>query len=206
VSNQFSPRARFRAELRNMLIEYAASLPARDSSPAADRQAGGRSAIPPVAVWRLAPVIALVAVIAAAVLILRSGGAVASQPATAASVLRASAGALDRLGGSRALGPDDFFYTRTAKCWLWTGYSPHPFVVRSVSRYESLGVSGVDVNRALPITRSRDVRLPRHSRPFIISAVSAILLSYAQLRRLPTDPGRLEATLNRLAWTPTWGG
>ena len=51
----------------------------------------------------------------AAIRALRPGGALAPQPATAASVLRASAAALDRLGGSRALGPDDYLYTRTAE-------------------------------------------------------------------------------------------
>jgi hypothetical protein len=210
MSDQFSAPERFRAELRELLLEYAASLPARDSSPTPRPRAVRRSPIPRIAGWRLVPAIAL-AVAIAAVLILQSGGALAPQPATAASVLRASAAALDRVGGSRALGPGDYFYTRTAQWWRWTGYGPHPFIVRSVqeewlarsgqgrSRYEVLGVSGVDVNRALPITRSQDVRLPRRPRPFIISSVPAILLSYTQLRRLPTDPGRLDAALNRLA-------
>ena len=49
--------------------------------------------------------------------------------------------------------------------------------------------------------RSSDAPLPRRSRPFIISTLPSpgILLSYAQLRRLPTDPTGLDAALNRLA-------
>jgi hypothetical protein len=44
-------------------------------------------------------------------------------------------------------------------------------------------------------------RLLRHARPFIISTLPSpgILVSYAQLRRLPTSPTRLGDALNRLA-------
>jgi hypothetical protein len=43
--------------------------------------------------------------------------------------------------------------------------------------------------------------VPRSSRPFIISTLPSpgILLSYAELRRLPTNPARLDAALDRLA-------
>jgi hypothetical protein len=95
----------------------------------------------------------------------------------------------------------------------YVGYGPHPYVVRSIqeawlardgrarSRHDVVGLSGVDVNRSLPFARSSDARLPRHPRPFIISTLPSpgILLSYAQLRRRPTDPTRLEDALNRLA-------
>jgi hypothetical protein len=153
------------------------------------------------------------AAIAAAILIFHSGGALAPQPATAASVLRASAAALDRLGGSRALGSGDYLYTRTVQWWRYADYGPHPYVVRSIqeqwlardghgrSRYEVVGLSGDGVNRSLPLTRSSDARLARSSRPFIISTLPSpgILLSYAQLRQLPTNPTGLTAALNRLA-------
>jgi hypothetical protein len=159
------------------------------------------------------PALVLAAVIAAAVLILRSGGALAPQPATAVGVLRASAAALDRIGGSRALGSRDYLYTRMAVWWRYADYGPHPYVVRSIqqqwlardghgrSRYEVVGLGGTGVNRSFPLTRSSDARLRRSSRPFIISVLPSpgILLSYAQLRVLPTQPSRLNAALNRLA-------
>jgi hypothetical protein len=159
------------------------------------------------------PALVLAAVIAAAVLILRSGGAIAPQPATAAGVLRASAAALDRSPGSSTLGSNDYLYTRIAIWWRYAGFSRHPYVVRSIqeewvardghgrSRYKVVGLGGTGVNRSLPFTRSEDARLRRSSRPFIISVLPSpgILLSYAQLRALPTDPTRLNAALNRLA-------
>jgi hypothetical protein len=190
----------FRDELLEALLGHAATLPRRDRPRARARRLA--RLVPPIAV----------AVVATTVLILRSGGAVAPQPATAAGVLRASATALDRLGGSRALGPNDYFYTRIAAWWRYAG-SPYPYVVRSIqqewlardgrgrSRYEVVGLSGLHVNRSFPLARSMDTRLPRHKDPFIISTLPSpgILLSYAQLRRLPTDPTRLAAALNSLA-------
>jgi hypothetical protein len=205
MSDQFAAPDRFRDELRDALLVHAATLP----GPAAARRRARRRA----RIWRLVPALGLAATIAAAIVFLRSGGALAPQPATAAGVLRASAAALDRLGGSRALGAGDYFYTRTSVWWRYVGYGPHQYVVRSVqeewlardgrgrSRYDVVGVSGVDVNRSLPFTRSQDARLPRRSDPFIISTLPTpgILLSYAQLRGLPTDPVGLENALNRLA-------
>ena len=217
MSHQFTAPERFRGELLDALLEHAATLPRRDPLPGAGRPAGRPAVRRPssrlVAGRRLAAALVLAAFVVAAVVSLRSGGAVAPPPATAASVLRASASALDRLGGSRALGPDDYFYTREAGWWLYIGYGPHPYVVRSIqegwlardgrgrSRYDVVGLSGVDVNRSLPLARSMDAQLPRHSRPFIISTLPSpgILFSYAQLRQLPTDPARLQDALNRLA-------
>jgi hypothetical protein len=212
VSHQFKAPEHFRDELRDALLEHAASLGGHDPLPASGRPAARPTAGPRI-VRRIVPALALASVVAAAILALRSGGAVAPQPATAASVLTASANALDRLGGSRALGPGDYFYTRTAEWWRYVGYGPHPYVVRSIqeawlardgrgrSRYAVAGLRGVDVNRSLPFARSSDARLPRHAHPFIISTLPSpgILLSYAQLRRLPTDPTRLQDALNRLA-------
>ncbi len=213
MSHQFTAPERFRGELLDALLEHAATLPRRDPLPGSGRPAVRRPSSRLVAGRRLVAALVLAAVVAAAVVSLRSGGAVAPPPATAASVLRASASALDRLGGSRALGPDDYFYTREAGWWLYIGYGPHPYVVRSIqeawlardgrgrSRYEVVGLSGVDVNRSLPLARSTDAQLRRHSRPFIISTLPSpgILFSYAQLRRLPTDPARLQDALNRVA-------
>jgi hypothetical protein len=212
VSNQFKAPEGFRDDLRDALLEHAASLARHDPLTAPGPLAASPPAGPRI-VRRIVPAFVLAAVLVAAILALRSGGAVAPQPATAASVLKASADALDRVGGPRALGPHDYFYTRTAEWWLYVGYGPHPYAVGSIqeewlarngrgrSRYEVAGLSGVDVNRSLPFTRSSDARLLRHARPFIISTLPSpgILLSYAQLRRLPTDPARLGDALNRLA-------
>jgi hypothetical protein len=211
MSDQFAAPEHFRVELRDALLAHAATLPAHHAlrAPGPVRRPAPRR----VGAWRLVPAVGLAAIVAAAILVLRSGGALAPQPATAAGVLRASAAALDRLGGSRALGPGDYFYTRTSVWWRYVGYGPHPYVVRSIqeswlardgggrSRYDVVGLSGVDVNRSLPLARSSDARLPAHSNPFIISTLPTpgILLSYPQLRGLPTDPARLEDALNRLA-------
>jgi hypothetical protein len=212
MSHQFTAPELFRDELGAALLEHAATLACSDPSPAAGPEAVRRAAGPRVIGRPLVPALALAALVAAAVLSLRAGGAVAPQPATAAGVLRASAAALDRLGGSRALGPDDYFYTRTEQSWMLAGYGAHPYVVRSIqqewlardghgrSRYEVVALSGAGVNRSLPLTRSQDARLVRSPRPFILSTLPSpgILLSYAQLRRLPADPNRLGAALNRI--------
>jgi hypothetical protein len=201
MSTQIVTPQEFRDDLLEALLEHAATLQC-------DRPRTRRRRL-----VRLVPATVVAAVAAAAVLVLRSGGAVAPQPATAAGVLRASAGALDRLGGSRALGRGDYFYTRIAVWWRYVGHGPYPYVVRSVqqgwlardgrgrSRYDVVGLSGVHVNRSFPLARSTDSRLPGHKDPFIISTLPSpgILLSYAQLRRLPTDPTRLAAALNSLA-------
>ncbi len=213
MSEQLTVPEGFRDELRDALLEYAATLHSRDRLPAQNSAAARQADRPRVTARRLVPALALAAVIAAAVVILRSGGALAPQPATAAGVLRASAAALDRLGGSRTLGPDDYFYTRIAASWRYAGFGAHPYVVRSIqeewlardghgrSRYDVVGVSGAAADRSLPLTRSQDRRLAPSARPFILATLSppGILLSYAQLRRLPTQPTRLEATLNRIA-------
>ena len=202
MTDELTVPDRFRAELRDVLLEHAATLPgrehARTRTPSAVRRAHG----PRVTARRLGPALALAAVIAAAGLLLRSG--VAPQPATAASVLKASAAALDRLAGSRTLGPDDYFYTRIAEAWRYAGPGAHPYVVRSIqeewlardghgrSRYDVVGLGGAGAQRGSPLTRSHDTRLAPSARPFILAALSArgILLSYAQLRRLPTEPRR----------------
>jgi len=214
VSDQFTAPERFRDELGDALLEHAAVLRAsRNAMPATGARGrrqpvGGR-----VSRRHLLPALTLAAAIAAVVLIFSSQGALAPQPATAAGVLRASAAALDRLGGSRALGPGEYLYTRTAQWWRYADYGLHPYVVRSIqeqwlardghgrSRYDVVGISGDGVNRSLPLTRSSDARLAASSRPFIISTLPSpgILLSYAQLRSLPTNPTRLNAALNRLA-------
>jgi hypothetical protein len=97
--------------------------------------------------------------------------------------------------------------------WRYVGFARHPYVVRSIqeewlardgagrSRYEVVGLDGAGVNRSLPLARSSDARLRGSPRPFILSTLPSpgILVSYAQLRRLPTDPARLEAALDRIA-------
>jgi len=214
MNDQFTAPERFRDELRDALLEHAAVLRAsQNAMPATGprglrRPVGGR-----VSRRHLLPALTLAAAIAAVVLIFSSQGALAPQPATAAGVLRASAAALDRLGGSRALGPGEYLYTRTVQWWRYADSGPHPYVVRSIqeqwlardghgrSRYDVVGIGGDGVNRSLPLTRSSDARLSGSSRPFIISTLPrpGILLSYAQLRSLPTNPTRLNAALNRLA-------
>jgi hypothetical protein len=210
MTDQFTTPERFRQELLDALLAHAATLPAPHSVPAV---AARRRALARVIAGRLVPALALAASLAAGFLILRSGGALRPQPATAAGVLNASAVALGREGQSRALAPREYFYSRVAVWWRYAEFSPHPYVVRSIqeswvardgrgrSRYQVVGLSGTDVNRSLPLTRSEDRRERRSkARPFILSTVPSpgILFSYAQLRRLPSDPTRLTAAIDGL--------
>jgi hypothetical protein len=213
MSHLFTAPERFRDELRDALLARAATLPAREPLPVpaspAIRRPWRLRARGPVAVWRLVPALALAAIVAA-VLILRSGSALAPQPATAAGVLRASAAALDHLGGSRALGRGDYFYTRILEWWRYSEFAPHPYVVRSIeqewvardgrgrARNEVIGLGGAGVHRGLPLTRSSDARLRGSPRPFYVSPAPEIALSYAQLRSLPTNPARLGAAIDGL--------
>jgi hypothetical protein len=212
MTDQFATPERFREELRNALLAHAATLPDRGSVPP-DRAASRRRPGSSVVGRRLAPALALATLVVATALTLWSGGAVRPQPATAARVLYASAAALDRHGGSRALGPGDYFYSRIAEWWRYAEFSPHPYVVRSIqeqwlardgrgrSRYQVLGLSGTEVSTHLPLSRSSDTPVRRSvRRPFILSPIPTpgILLSYTELRRLPTDPTGLVAALDRL--------
>jgi hypothetical protein len=202
MTDQFAAPAMFRAELRDALLSRAATMPAvgQTSRTVRTRRRAGR----------LTGAIALASAAAAAVLVLVSGGTLRPQPATAASVLNASAAALEHRGGSRALGPGDYFYSRIRVWWRYSQFTSRPYVVRSIqeewlardgngrSRYDVIGVSGAR-GGGLPLTRSQDARLRAQARPFILSAAPPILVSYEQLRALPTDPGRLSAMLDRLA-------
>jgi hypothetical protein len=211
MSNQFAAPERFRTELGDALLGHATTLVDHEPSLGPDPSAIRRRAPRRLAVRRLVPALVLAAAVAAAVLILRSGGALGPQPATAAGVLNASAAKLDDYGQSRALGPHDYFYSKIAEWWRYAQFSRRPYVVRSVdeqwvardghgrSRYEVVGLGGSGVNRRLPLTRSQDRRLPHSARPFILSPAPAVMFSYAQLRRLPTDPTRLAAAIDRLA-------
>lgn len=212
MTDQFTTPERFRHELLDALVAHAARSAAPHSVPLTDRRAGQPRARGHVNVRGLVPALALAATVAAAVLILRSGVVLRPQPATAASVLNASAAALGRDGGSRALGPGEYFYTKSAVWWRYAGFSSHPYVVRSIqedwvardgrgrSRYHVVALSGRRVHRGLPLTRCEDThRQQSQARPFIVSAVPEILFSYPQLRELPSDPTRLAAAIDRLA-------
>jgi hypothetical protein len=213
MTDDFTTPERFRRQLLDALVAHAGTTPASDPAPTASGQAGGRPAGVRIIVRRLAPAVTIAAILAAAALLLRSGGALRPEPATAAGVLNASASALEHRGGSRALGENNYFYTKLAVWWRYAGLSRHPYVVRSVqeewlardgrgrSRYQVVGLSGTGVNRSLPLTRSQDAQERRsRARPFILSSVPSpgILLSYAQLRRLPTDPSGLAAAIDGL--------
>lgn len=202
----------YRAELRDALLAHAATLPYRATMPGTTRRTRQRRTGSRIVIRRLAPGLALATLVVAVVLVLGSDGTFRPQPATAASVLNASAAALDRQGGSRALGRDGYFYSRIAVRWRYGQFSRHPYVVRSIqeawlarngegrSRYHVVGLSGTGVSGRLPLTRSRDVQLRRPvARPFTLSTTPVILISYAELRHLPTEPARLSAALERFA-------
>lgn len=141
--------------------------------------AGPRAAAPGVG---FSAVVALGAAGVAVVLALGSGGELAPQRASAASVLRASAGALERSGASLALGRGDSLYTRTAIWWRYADLASRPIVVRSVDeRWIARDGAGRDRTRVISHsrgsggpgdpTRSTDVALPVTARPFLLSTL-----------------------------------
>jgi hypothetical protein len=210
MTNHLATPEHFRAELEGVLLAHAASLPERASAPAAGHRTPRRHAGSRITLGRVAPALAIAALVVAAVLLHGSSVTLRPEPATAASVLKASAAELEAHGGARALGPGDYFYSRIAVWWRYAGFGTHPYVVRSIqeewrardgkgrSRYHVVSVTGA--SRRLPLTRSEDFHMRRaQQRPFILSSVPEILLSYDQLRRLPTDPARLSVALDRLA-------
>jgi hypothetical protein len=214
MTDRFTTPEHFRQHLLDALLAHAATLPAADSMPTPGGRAARRRARLRVMSRRLLPALALAAILAAVVLVLRSGGVLRPQPATAAGVLNASATALGHEGGSRALTPGEYFYSRMAVWWRYAGFSRNPYIVRSVqeswvardgrgrTHYHVIGLSGTDANESLPFARSEDTQQRRpQARPFILSTVPipGIVLSYAQLRRLPTNPSRLAAAMDRLA-------
>jgi hypothetical protein len=201
MSNQYVLPERFRAELRDALLGHAATRPVAGRAPTRRPHRVER---------RLLPAIALAAVATAAVLILRSGGALSPPPATASGVLNASAAAIDRLGESRALGPHEYFYVKSADYSNFTELGFRPYAVQSVNelwisrdgqgrdRYRVVRLYMRGLNRSLPGARSEDTRLRASAAPFVINPAPELLLSYKRLRRLPTDPAQLSMVLNRL--------
>lgn len=210
MTGQFATPERFRSELRDALLAQAITLPDRHTTPAAAGPAPRGRARPRVLSARVVPALVATVVVVAAVLTLRSGGELRPQPATAAGVLNASAAALDRDGGSRALGPGGYLYSRIAVWWRYVEFGPRPYVVRSIqeswiardgrgrSSYQVVGLTA-GVSRGLPLTRSQNFQIRQSTaRPFVLSTAPDIMLSYAQLRSLPTDPTRLSAAIDQL--------
>lgn len=154
-------------------------------------------------------VAALTAAIVATVLLLSSGGGVAPQSASAASVLRASAAALSRGGTSLALGRGEYLNTRTIVWWRYFD-QPRPYVVVSVDeRWMARDGSGREVDRVLSVDRRPPARhgpphakswggsLPPSASPFALAP--GVSVSYIELRRLPADPTKLSQAVTRLA-------
>lgn len=193
---------RFKAELREALLEHVRAAPEPRPLPSHARRRSKRPA---------AVSLALGAVLAAIVLVLSSGGELRPQTATAAGVLSTSAAALERHAPSLMLGSHQYLYSRTLVWFRYALDAHRSFVVRSVdetwvarnapgrSRSRVLSVSGIARTTRNPLTRSQDVRVPASSRPFLISPAPYIHLSYAQLQHLPTSPPALSVALARIA-------
>lgn len=200
---------RFRSELRAALMAAAETAP----RPAPDHRNAPVIRTPSRTVRRLAPGMALAVVIAVAVFAFRSGGGVAPQTASAASVLRTSAVALERHAASWALGPGEYFYRRFAVSFRYTGFGHgSTFVVRSIDQLWSardgagrtqehvVGVNGTPEQKRSVFARGYDDRLRPSRKPFLLGLGDfGISLSYAQLRSLPTDPGALGRYVGRVA-------
>lgn len=200
MSDEFTIPEQFRSELRAALLGH--PFPVAQRRPERMR-------------WRrlrvgIGAAVALSAAIAAVVLGLGSGGELAPQPASAASVLRTSAGALQVSGDSLALAPGNFLYTKTATWFRYPQLAPRPIVVRSINE-QWIARDGTGRERDRVVSRSRgrggrgdptrstDYRLRATARPFLISPAPWISLSYTQLRRLPANPAGLRAAVERIA-------
>lgn len=199
----------FRDELGRLLTETASAGPL--PSVATPRPRGVRPRAR--AARRVAAGVALAAVIAAAVFAFGSGGGVAPQTASAASVLYASANALERHPASFALSPGDYFYTRFALFWRYVSWGhKHNFVVRSVnqiwtardgagrSRERVVSVTGPRSAKRSIFARSSDARLRPSPKPYLLGFGGlGVNLSYEQLRHLPTDLPALARFIDRTA-------
>jgi hypothetical protein len=195
MSDTFTAPERFRTELRDALLAHPATR--RRAAPA------------PVGRRRLVRIgagaaVALGGAVLAIVLALDSGGELAPQRASAASVLTASATALERTGAPLMLRRGDFFYTKLALWWRYPSSARRSYVVRSVDE-EWVARDGAGRSRTRMLRSGRNARSGRSqvvslrasARPFILE--SGLTLSYDQLRALPADPVRLAAAIDRLA-------
>ncbi len=201
MSDEFTMPEQFRSDLREVLLAHSSPAPRRQPQP---------MPWPRLRLGFGAAVAVGAAAIAAVVLGLGAGGTLSPQPASAASVLRTSANALQRSGESLALAPGDYLYTKTATWFRYTQLTPRPIVVRSIHE-EWIARDGTGRNRNDVVsgsrgpggpgdpTRSTDDRLRATARPFLLSTVPSISLSYRQLRRLPADPAGLTAVVDRIA-------
>ncbi len=204
MSDTFTIPERFRSELREALLAH----PAVGAPPQQARE--GR---PPLAIRAGAAVTLAAAIVVAVILALGSGGELAPRPATAASVLRASADTLERAAPSLALGRGRYFYSRMAVWWRYVHVGPRPYVVRSIDeqwvardgagrdRVRVVSVTGLGPHPHAPVAPAGDQRLAIKRRPFLLSPLPApagLSLSYAQLRALPGAPARLDATIGRI--------
>jgi hypothetical protein len=200
MSDEFTIPEQFRSELRDALIAHAYPVPRRQPEPMRWRRLR----------LRIGAAVTVGAAIAAVVLGLGSGGEFAPQPASAASVLRTSAGALQRSGGLLALAPGDYLYIKTSTWFRYTQLAPRPIVVRSIKeQWTARDGTGRDRDQVVSDsrgrggpgdpTRSTDYRLRATARPFLLSSAPSISLSYTQLRRLPANPAGLRAVVDRIA-------
>ena len=155
MSDEFTTPEQFRSELRGALLAHSFPVPRRQSQPL--RWRGLR-----VGFGAAAAVGA--AAIAAVVLGLGAGGEFAAPPASAASVLRTSASALQRSGRSLALVPGAYLYTKTATWFRYTQLAPRPIVVRSIHE-EWIARDGTGRDRNDVVSDSRGPGGPRGTRP-----------------------------------------
>jgi hypothetical protein len=124
--------------------------------------------------------------------------------ASAATVLYASAAALERSGHSQELGPYSYLYQRTVERSRFVDPGGTT-ILRAidetwVARNGSGRIYERVLNRAsignLHLRLQTDQRLRVSTRPFSVGATS---FSYRQLQQLPSDPRRLAAVVDRLA-------
>jgi hypothetical protein len=189
--------AKFRSELHDVLLAH----PGVEKS----RRRPQRSRYP--LARPLAPVLTLAAFAVAAALVFSAGGELSPPQASAARVLRASANALERTGGSLALGADDYFYAKTA---TWFRYRNPAVTVRAVSeQWVARNGAGRETTQVVSVTgrvtdgpgsptRSGTQALDPSPRPFDLPG-TGLSLSYRQLRALPGDPARLHRVVSRIA-------
>jgi hypothetical protein len=190
----------FRAQLKEALLAHADELAGQHVRHLPARR--GRRAL----TWFVPSAAAALIAAAVATVIVASQGTSPS-PASAATVLYASAAALQRSGPSLELGPHEYLYERSVARSRFIDPQGHTFLHEVGESWTARDGAGrlrdTVLNRAV-ISRHFDVRLgPSTARlrpsahPFTLAY--PVSLSYSELQRLPRSPKRLATVVGRLA-------
>ncbi len=190
----------FRAELKQALLARAGELASQQVLQPLVRSRRR-------ALTRIVPSAAAVLIAAGVATVIVASQGTSPSPASAATVLYASAAALQRSGPNLELGPHDYLYERSVSRSRFIDPQGHTFLHELAETWTARNGAGrlhdTVLNRSV-ISRHLDVRLgPSTARirptaqPFMLA--DPISLSYRQLQRLPSSPKLLATVVGGLA-------